>query len=226
MKNAFSFSYETEREKLQGGEQGTKGGSMGSVGPGEEGDTERRSLSFNIMFSWNCKDSLQGLRMLNRRPVLRKNIHWTLMPISPVFALPLTLFPHCLLFSSLFFYQLVVDVFYEWFDFNYNIFVTLYYRLTLVLSCRMNFETFPMDMQRCRTVVESCEYLIVYYYLHTYLILIVHHICRSTTSYSINSFYEVLITLRAKEMFWNGSRDRYTNLTGFYGMLSKLYFHN
>ncbi|XP_030831898.1 glycine receptor subunit alpha-4 [Strongylocentrotus purpuratus] len=35
----------------------------------------------------------------------------------------------------------------------------IYYsmKLTLVLSCRMNFETFPMDMQRCRTVVESYQ---------------------------------------------------------------------
>ncbi|XP_063950984.1 glycine receptor subunit alpha-4-like [Lytechinus pictus] len=35
----------------------------------------------------------------------------------------------------------------------------IYYsmKLTLVLSCRMNFEAFPMDMQRCKTVVESYQ---------------------------------------------------------------------
>ncbi|XP_071493035.1 glycine receptor subunit alpha-4-like [Diadema antillarum] len=30
-------------------------------------------------------------------------------------------------------------------------------KLTLVLSCRMNFETFPLDKQRCKTVIESYQ---------------------------------------------------------------------
>ena len=32
-------------------------------------------------------------------------------------------------------------------------------RLTLVLSCAMNFHYYPHDMQQCSMKIESCEYL-------------------------------------------------------------------
>lgn len=78
--------YLRERENLQGGEQEAKEGSVGGVGPGEEGKIERRKLSFSIMFTWNCKDSLQGLRN-NIDRSYGENVHFLQMPISRVFAL-------------------------------------------------------------------------------------------------------------------------------------------
>lgn len=53
-------------------------------------------------------------------------------------------------------------------------------KLTLRLSCAMNFLIYPHDTQECKLQMESCEYL------HIVLFLISNFSCYTNTSYFKN----------------------------------------
>lgn len=79
---------------------------------------------------------------------------------------------------------------------NAYLYFIIIYRLTLVLSCAMKFESYPHDTQICSMMIESCSY-------DRFLSLILIHRMKCDFYLSIKIYIFYLLQYRIRRKIWS-----------------------